>query len=192
MPCSKSSCWQLNYYGQGWYFDPGYNDPDGATIFQSTGSSNGGSYSSPTADALISKLSSGGYPALYKYEDYLATQLPVLWMPQLDNQISAVSNKLKGVYPQDPDGNISLRMAFLHAGNRGHDLTGRAVATLKAVLVDERILHRMQRSIGTSEAFDCFDALTLRCRCKGETRQHSFAINMHRAGAALALITALL
>jgi peptide/nickel transport system substrate-binding protein len=106
VPCSKSSCWQLNYYGQGWYFDPGYNDPDGATIFQSTGSSNGGSYSSPTADALISKLSSGGYPALYKYEDYLATQLPVLWMPQLDNQISAVSNKLKGVYPQDPDGNI--------------------------------------------------------------------------------------
>jgi hypothetical protein len=32
--------------------------------------------------------------------------LPVLWMPQLDTQISAVTSKLKGVYPQDPLGDI--------------------------------------------------------------------------------------
>jgi len=55
---------------------------------------------------LITKLGSGGYPALYAYEDYLSKQLPVLWMPQLDAQISAVNSKLHGVYPQDPDGNI--------------------------------------------------------------------------------------
>jgi peptide/nickel transport system substrate-binding protein len=106
IPCTKSGCWQMNYYGQGWYFDPGYNDPDGSAIFHSAGSSNGGLYSSSTADALMAKLPSGGYPALYAYENYLAKQLPVLWMPQLDGQISAVNSNLRGVYPQDPDGNI--------------------------------------------------------------------------------------
>jgi peptide/nickel transport system substrate-binding protein len=106
VPCTKSSCWQLNYYGQGWFFDPGYNDPDGSVLFESTGVDNGGLYSNPTANALIHKLPSGGYPALYTYQDYLSKQLPVLWMPQLDQQISAVNDKLKGVYPQDPLGNI--------------------------------------------------------------------------------------
>jgi peptide/nickel transport system substrate-binding protein len=106
VPCSKSGCWQLNYYGQGWFFDPGYNDPDGSVLFASGGADNGGSYTNPTADSDMSKLTSGGYPALYDYENYLAKQLPVLWMPQFDQQISAVSSKLKGVFPQDPDGNI--------------------------------------------------------------------------------------
>jgi peptide/nickel transport system substrate-binding protein len=106
IPCAKNGCWQMNYYGQGWYFDPGYNDPDGSAIFASTGTSNGGGYRDPAADALMAKLAPGGLPALYAYQDYLAKQLPVLWMPQLDAQISAVSNKLRGVYPQDPLGNI--------------------------------------------------------------------------------------
>jgi peptide/nickel transport system substrate-binding protein len=106
VPCSNRSCWQLNYYGQGWYFDPGYNDPDGSVIFATGGEDNGGSYSNATADALMGNLEAGGYPALYKYEDYIAKQLPVLWLPQFDAQISAVSNKLIGTLPQDPDGNI--------------------------------------------------------------------------------------
>jgi peptide/nickel transport system substrate-binding protein len=54
----------------------------------------------------MNKLPSGGYQALYAYQNYLSKQLPMLWMPQLDAQISAVSSKLKGVYPQDPLGNI--------------------------------------------------------------------------------------
>jgi peptide/nickel transport system substrate-binding protein len=106
VPCAKSDCWQLNYYGQGWYFDPGYNDPDGSVLFATGGVDNGGSYSNATADSLMTKLRSGGYPALYSYENYVAKQLPMLWMPQFDQQISAVSNKLEGVYPQDPDGNM--------------------------------------------------------------------------------------
>lgn len=104
--CKKAGCWQMNYYGQGWYFDPGYNVPDGGAIFDSTSASNGGLYSSPEADRLISKLHSGGLPALYSYENYLAKNLPVLWMPQLDTQVSAVSSNLQGVLPQDPLGNI--------------------------------------------------------------------------------------
>jgi peptide/nickel transport system substrate-binding protein len=39
-------------------------------------------------------------------QNYLAQQLPVVWMPQFDFQISAVTDALHGVYPQDPDTNI--------------------------------------------------------------------------------------
>jgi peptide/nickel transport system substrate-binding protein len=106
IPCTKSGCWELNYYGQGWFFDPGYNDPDGSVLFATNAVDNGGLYSSATADADMANLAKGGYPALYKYENYLAQQLPVLWMPQFDAQISAVSDKLQGWLPQDPDTNI--------------------------------------------------------------------------------------
>jgi hypothetical protein len=95
-----------NYYGQGWYFDPAYDEPDGSAIFDSAGGSNSGGYHDPAADALMARLPTGGYQALYAYENYLAQQLPVLWMPQFDFQISAVSNTLRGAYPQDPLTNI--------------------------------------------------------------------------------------
>jgi peptide/nickel transport system substrate-binding protein len=104
--CTGSGCWEINYYGQGWYFDPGYNDPDGSVLFATNAVANGGSYSNATANADMAKLAAGGYPALYKYENYIADQLPMLWMPQFDEQISAVSDKLQGVFPQDPDSNI--------------------------------------------------------------------------------------
>jgi peptide/nickel transport system substrate-binding protein len=106
IPCSKAGCWQLLYYGQGWFFNPGYNDPDGSALFETDGGVNGGSYSNPKADSLMSGLASGGFSTLYSYQNYLAQQLPVLWMPQFDQQISAVNSKLQGVFPQDPDTNI--------------------------------------------------------------------------------------
>jgi peptide/nickel transport system substrate-binding protein len=107
LPCAaKSSCWQMLYYNQGWYFDPGYDEPDGTILFETNAFDNAGSYSDPAADALMNKVPSGGVPALDNYENYIAQQLPDLWMPQFDLQISAVSNKLKGAYPQDPITNI--------------------------------------------------------------------------------------
>jgi peptide/nickel transport system substrate-binding protein len=104
--CSKPSCWQFAYVGEAWLFDPGYNEPDGAILFSSNGPSNLGGYSSNEADADIAQLGSGGITAFYKYENYLAGQLPGLWMPQTDTQISAVNSKLQGTFPQDPLENI--------------------------------------------------------------------------------------
>jgi peptide/nickel transport system substrate-binding protein len=104
--CSKPNCWQMSYIGEAWLFLPGYNEPDGAILFGSDGPSNLGSYSNPKADALIGQLGSGGISAFHAYENYLAGQLPGLWMPQADTQISAVISKLRGVYPQDPLNNI--------------------------------------------------------------------------------------
>jgi peptide/nickel transport system substrate-binding protein len=104
--CTKSSCWQMAYVGEAWLFDPGFNEPDGSILFLSNGPSNLGGYSNSTADALMNKLGSGGNSALYAYQNYLAKQLPGLWMPQTDTAIAAVNNKLKGVFPLDPLENI--------------------------------------------------------------------------------------
>jgi peptide/nickel transport system substrate-binding protein len=110
--CTKSSCWQMSYVGEAWLFDPGYYEPDGAILFGSNGPSNLGGYSNSQADTLINKLGSGGLSALYSYQDYLSKQLPGLWMPQTDTQISAVNSKLKGVFPQDPLDNMYPEMWY--------------------------------------------------------------------------------
>jgi peptide/nickel transport system substrate-binding protein len=102
--CNTPSCYQMGYVGESWFFTG--NEPDGGLLFGSNAPGNFESYSDPKADALIGDLGSGGIPALYSYENYLATQLPGLWMPEMDSQITAVTNKLKGVLPQDPVGNI--------------------------------------------------------------------------------------
>jgi peptide/nickel transport system substrate-binding protein len=104
--CTKPSCWQMGYVGEGWLFDPGYYEPDGAILFGTGGPSNLGGYANPQANALIDRLGDGGLSALYSYQDYLAGQVPGIWMPQTDTQISAVNGKLRGAYPQDPLDNL--------------------------------------------------------------------------------------
>jgi peptide/nickel transport system substrate-binding protein len=104
--CATPGCWQMGYIGDAWVFIPGYNEPDGAILFGSNAPSNLGTYSSQQANFLITQLGSGGIPALYAYQNYLAKQLPGLWMPQTDTQISAVNTTLQGVFPQDPLSNI--------------------------------------------------------------------------------------
>jgi peptide/nickel transport system substrate-binding protein len=104
--CTKPGCWAFAYVGEAWVFDPGYNEPDGAILFSSDGPSNLGGYSDNEADTLMNNLGSGGIPAFYKYENYVAKQLPGLWLPQTDFQISAVNSKLVGPLPQDPLSNI--------------------------------------------------------------------------------------
>jgi len=104
--CTKTSCWQMSYVGEAWLFDPGFFEPDGSILFLTNGPSNLGGYSNSTADSLMNKLGDGGLPALYQYQNYLAKQLPGLWMPQTDTAIAAVNGKLKGVLPLDPLENI--------------------------------------------------------------------------------------
>jgi peptide/nickel transport system substrate-binding protein len=95
---SQASCsWQLSFFGtQGsWYF-PAY--PSGEQIFASTAGVNLGSYSSTEADKLISATNvSGSATAMQAYSAYLAKNLPVLWVPNPDYQVSAIKTTLKGV-----------------------------------------------------------------------------------------------
>ena len=51
------------------------------------------------------------------------------------------------------DVGVAVGMAFVDAGDRRHDLPGRAVAALEGVVIDEGLLHRMQLAV-LRETFD--------------------------------------
>jgi peptide/nickel transport system substrate-binding protein len=102
-PCtpSQSSCsWQLINYGGGWTYgvDP---YPTGDQLFETGSGSNSSNYSDPRANKLITATVEGS-ATLQGYEDYLADQVPVLWMPQPVYQISEISGNLHGAVPQSP------------------------------------------------------------------------------------------
>ncbi|MBV9725875.1 MAG: ABC transporter substrate-binding protein, partial [Gammaproteobacteria bacterium] len=72
--CTSSSCtWDLAMPGPGsqWVFSPDYY-PTGDELFATGATSNGGSYSDPTTDALVAATeSSNSLTALHDYEDHL-------------------------------------------------------------------------------------------------------------------------
>jgi peptide/nickel transport system substrate-binding protein len=76
--------WQLAYWGS-WTYQPDYL-PTGDVLFQNTSPNNAGAYDSAENDTLIAKTlqartSSQFYSAMYKWQDYLAEQLPVVYQP---------------------------------------------------------------------------------------------------------------
>ena len=100
VPCAleKGKCtWQLENWGGGWSYGPDFY-PTGESIFASGSNINEGSYSDSQNDKLINAThTQAGATALQKYENYLAKQLPVIWQPVQDNQVSAIKNTLQGV-----------------------------------------------------------------------------------------------
>src|SRR5699024_6674808 len=83
-----------------WYY-PVY--ASGERLFATDAPVNLGSYSDETADELIKDTKFSSDPeALEKYNDYLAEDLPVLWMPNPVNRVSAFSSDITGISPQDP------------------------------------------------------------------------------------------
>lgn len=96
--------WQLSYFGTAgsWYF-PAY--PTGDSLFKTGGGANFGSYSDSQTDALIvATTQSSDTSAIQKYSALLAQQLPVIWLPEPDYQISVVKTGLTA--PQDPMANF--------------------------------------------------------------------------------------
>lgn len=108
IPCQpgQSSCsWQLDNWGGGWSYSMDHF-PNGDLIFGSGAGDNDGSYSSPTADNLIATSDHvpGTLPA---DENYLAANLPAVFMPKADYQLTEIQTKLHGVLPQEPTFNIT-------------------------------------------------------------------------------------
>jgi peptide/nickel transport system substrate-binding protein len=102
-PCTKTqaSCsWQMLDYGGGWTYgvDP---YPTGDQLFATGSGSNSSNYSDPEADKLIAATVHGP-GTLTAFENYMADQIPVLWLPQPVYQISEISNNLHGTMPQSP------------------------------------------------------------------------------------------
>jgi hypothetical protein len=83
-------------------------------------------------------------------------------------------------------------MAFADAGDRRHDLPGRAVSALECIVFDEGRLDGMHHAIGLLKPFDCRDLPARDLSRERQTAQHALAIDMHCAGATLSLVAAFL
>ncbi len=108
VPCkpTQASCsWQLDNWGGGWSYSMDHF-PNGDLIFGTGAGDNFGSYTSTTADGLIAQTDHqpGTLPT---DENYLASNLPAIFMPKADYQLTEVSNKLQGVTPQQPTFNMT-------------------------------------------------------------------------------------
>ena len=82
-------------------------------------------------------------------------------------------------------------MAIRDETDEQHDLTRRAIAALKAVMVDEGRLHRVQRVAG-GEALDGGDFGAVEGDGEGQAGVDPPVVDQHRAGAALAAVAAFL
>ncbi|WP_329454075.1 peptide ABC transporter substrate-binding protein [Streptomyces sp. NBC_01497] len=98
---SQSICkWQLSFFGTAgsWYF-PAF--PTGDSLFQTKGGSNFGNYTNPSADKVIgASTTSSTNEAVQQYSAALAKDLPVVWLPEPDYQISVIKKGLGG-FAQD-------------------------------------------------------------------------------------------
>ena len=110
-PCTPGQpcAWQMIYDGGGWGFEPTYNMPELGAALATGGVSNAGGYSSPVNDANLQRVYTGGSSLanFYTYENYLGEQAPLLWMPEILLQVSAVAKNLEGWFPQQPQLNIT-------------------------------------------------------------------------------------
>src|SRR5438309_8095903 len=77
------------------------------------------------------------------------------------------------------------RVLLEKVGGR-HDEAGGAVAALQAVLIPESLLDRMQRAVRTRQPFDGLDLATIGLNREHGAGFHRLAVDVHRAGAALA------
>jgi peptide/nickel transport system substrate-binding protein len=100
-PCTK---WDLADWGGGWVFSPDYF-PTGEELFQTGASSNAGDYSDTTDNnnivaTNVATTQASEITSLFKYENYLAKQLPVVWMPNAPYLLTIYKSNLQGLIPQ--------------------------------------------------------------------------------------------
>ena len=99
----KAPCnWDMANWGFGWSFSPDYL-PTGDQLFECGAIANSGGYCDKTNDSLIAQtLTNDSLSLFYKWQDYLAPQLPVIYQPNAAYTLTEVSNNLKGYFPQSP------------------------------------------------------------------------------------------
>ena len=118
VPCkpSQASCkWQLDNWGGGWSYSMDHF-PNGDLIFGTGAGDNDGSYSNPQTDKLIAETDHvpGTISAA---EDFEAKDLPAIFMPKADYQLTEVKNNLHGVTPQEPTFNITPENWYFTSGS---------------------------------------------------------------------------
>ena len=111
-PCTAGTAcsWDLAYWDSPWIYSPDYY-PSGDQLWACTGSgstalyagSNVGGYCDPQAEQDIAATETGGFiEAMNTYENYVARDLPVVWIPVQDYALAEVNKALKGARPLDP------------------------------------------------------------------------------------------
>jgi peptide/nickel transport system substrate-binding protein len=91
----SSHTWEMGMYG-GWSYGLA-PEPTGGQLFVTGAGANGGSYSDPTMNKLISESeTSSSLSVFHNYAAYAAQQLPFIYMPG-DYYIMAVKSNLHGV-----------------------------------------------------------------------------------------------
>jgi peptide/nickel transport system substrate-binding protein len=98
IPCN----WDIANWGGGWSYVPDYL-PTGEELFLSGAVANSGGYSNPASDSMINQmLTDSNLQFMYNWQDFLATQLPMIWQPNADYQLNEIANNLKGATPLSP------------------------------------------------------------------------------------------
>ena len=99
----KAPCnWDMANWGFGWSFSPDYL-PTGDQLFECGAVANSGGFCDKTNDSLIGQtLTNDSLSLFYKWQNYLAPQLPVIYQPNAAYTLTEVSNSLKGYFPQSP------------------------------------------------------------------------------------------
>ena len=96
--------WQVDNWGGGWVYSPDFL-PTGEELWETGASSNTGNYDSAEANALIkatndAPTAAAEITAIDKYENYLAEQIPVIWMQNPPQALTIYNSKLTGLDPQ--------------------------------------------------------------------------------------------
>jgi peptide/nickel transport system substrate-binding protein len=99
-PCTLQAGW----WGGGWVYAPDYY-PSGELLFATGAASNSGNYDSSKANSLI-KATNDTNANLDEYQNYIAQQLPVVWEPNADYELTEVAKNLRGVAPQNSFANL--------------------------------------------------------------------------------------
>jgi peptide/nickel transport system substrate-binding protein len=105
---AKTSCnWDMANWGGGWSFVPDYY-PSGETLFLSGAGANSGGYSNAQNDSMIDQtLTTNSMTPLDNWQNYLSSQVPVIWQPNGVYEMTEVTNTLRGVLPQSTTGNVT-------------------------------------------------------------------------------------
>jgi len=100
VPGTSCSAWEIADWGGGWVFVPDFY-PSGETLTVTGATANNPVYYNKANDQMVQQsLTDPTNNTLYKWQQYMQTQLPFSWQPNVPYQLTEVANNIKGVTPQ--------------------------------------------------------------------------------------------
>jgi len=105
-PCTSGQACptELGWWGGGWEYSPDYY-PSGELLFATGAAANSSNYDNAKANSLITATTNTN-TNLNAYQNYIATQVPVIWEPNADYQLTEFAKNLRGIAPQNPFSNL--------------------------------------------------------------------------------------